>query len=257
MKTLFILASVMVVLFLAAPNKVEAQKRAAAKTLVGTISGYECGDNCYLTITDKNGKEHVGLCTSRPLCTAWNAETEMPDSYKGRRVKVTVGKGKRFDGSGHVVDAFVAFTKIQLLPQSLTVEMKEQLAAEMVKNAYNPEYFEPCMDEAGGMDKIVDIKAITLSNSGGQQYLLTGKADTATCAFGASKPMHWIYEYREGEFRMLADIGACSGVKVTSRRTNGYLDLQILVVFNAGRSFSYATYKYDGTTYECSNCGRD
>jgi hypothetical protein len=140
---------------------------------------------------------------------------------------------------------------------TLTVEMKKQLAVEMVKNAYNPEYFRTCMDEAGGIDKIVDIEAISLSNSSGQQYLLTGKADTATCAFGARTPMYWIYEYRDGKFRMLADIGACDGVKVTSRRTNGYFDLQILVVLNAGRSHDYVAYKYDGTTYECRNCGRD
>jgi hypothetical protein len=141
--------------------------------------------------------------------------------------------------------------------QRLTIAMKKQLAAEMVKNAYNPAYFKPCMDEAGGIDKIVDVKAISLSKSKGKQYLLTGKADTATCAFGASKPMHWIYEYRDGKFRMLADIGACSGVKVTSRRTKGYFDLQILIVFNAGRSHDYVAFKYNGTIYECRNCGGD
>lgn len=115
MKTLFVLASVMVVLFLAAPNKVEAQKRKAAKIIEGTISRYECGDNCYLTITDKKGKEHTGLCTAHPLCTKWNREVMMPDSYKGKRVKVTIGKGTQFDGGGNVMGTMDAFTRIQLL----------------------------------------------------------------------------------------------------------------------------------------------
>lgn len=138
----------------------------------------------------------------------------------------------------------------------LTVEMKGQLASEMVKNAYNPEYFKNCMDEAGGIDRIVDIKARRLSNSG-QQYLLTGKADTSTCAFGARTPMHWIYEYRDGNFRMLADIGACDSLQVTLRRTNGYLDIKIGVYLNGYRRTDYVVFKYNGTTYECRNCGRD
>lgn len=118
MKTLFILASVMIVLFLATPNKVEAQKRkVAARTLTGTISGYECGDNCYLTITDSKGKEHVGLCTARPLCTKWNAETEMPKSYIGKRVQITVGKGKQYNDAGQVMAVMDAFIKIQFLSE--------------------------------------------------------------------------------------------------------------------------------------------
>ncbi len=121
MKTLFILAGVMVILFLAAPNKAEAQKRTAVKTLVGTISGFDCGDNCYLTITDKNGKEHVGLCMARPLCTKWNAATAMPDSYKGKRVRVTIGKGKQYNDAGQVMSTMDAFMRIQFLaePQSV------------------------------------------------------------------------------------------------------------------------------------------
>jgi hypothetical protein len=90
-------------------------KSKAAKTIEGTISGYECGDNCYLTITDQKGKEHTGLCTAHPLCTRWNAEVMMPDSYKGKRVKVTIGKGTQLDGSGNVMGPMDAFTRIQFL----------------------------------------------------------------------------------------------------------------------------------------------
>ncbi len=112
MKTLFVLASVMVVLLLAVPNKVEAQKRKAATRIIeGTISSYDCGDNCYLTITDKNGKEHKGLCAAS-ICTKWGWGA-MPDSYKGRRVRVTIGKGKRLSGAGEVIGPMDAFTRVQ------------------------------------------------------------------------------------------------------------------------------------------------
>lgn len=109
------LASAIAALFFVAPHSIDAQKRRAARTIEGTISRYECGDNCYLTITDTKGKEHAGLCTAHPLCTKWNENVEMPDSYKGKRVRVTVGRGTQYNGSGDVMGHMDAFTKIQLL----------------------------------------------------------------------------------------------------------------------------------------------
>lgn len=128
MKTLFALASVMVVLFLAVPNKIEAQKRKAAKIIEGTISGYLCGDNCYLTITDKRGKEHTGLC-SAPVCRKWNAVAMMPDSYKGKRVRVTIGKGTLLTYDGHVVGTSDAFTSIQFLTAPPSIDFVRKLDA--------------------------------------------------------------------------------------------------------------------------------
>ncbi len=121
MKTLFILVSVSTALFLAAPYRIEAQKKVTTRTIVGTITRYECGDNCYLIVTDRKGKEHTGLCTASPLCTRWNAETEMPPNYVGKSVIITVGKGARYDGSGSFVDKFDAFTKIQLLTTQTSI----------------------------------------------------------------------------------------------------------------------------------------
>ena len=114
MKNLLALATVAGILFFAGGNKVSAESAKSTTVIEGTISSYECGDNCYLTIKDKKGKDHTGLC-SAPLCQEWNHQAEMPDRYKGRRVKVTVGRGTRFDGSGNAVDTFDAFTEIELL----------------------------------------------------------------------------------------------------------------------------------------------
>lgn len=114
MRTLFVVASITAVLSLASANNVDANDTKATNIIEGTISGYDCGDNCYLTITDKKGKDHTGLC-SAPLCSKWNEQGAMPDRYKGKRVKVTVSRGTRFDGEGHAVDTFESFTRIQLL----------------------------------------------------------------------------------------------------------------------------------------------
>jgi hypothetical protein len=117
MKTHSVLASVLVVLFLGLgvlPTQIQAQKRKVAKTMEGTISKFECGDNCYLTITDAKGKEHTGLCLAS-ICNAWTSLQTMPGSFKGKRVRVVIGKGKQYDGEGTVMGTHDAFTKIHVL----------------------------------------------------------------------------------------------------------------------------------------------
>ncbi len=87
---------------------------ASAASLEGKITGYECGDNCYLTVTDAGGEEHTGLCTAT-LCESWNAETAMPDSFKDTQVKIKVGTGTQVDGSGNNMGDMESFDEIVLL----------------------------------------------------------------------------------------------------------------------------------------------
>ncbi len=83
-----------------------------SKTIEGVISNYECGDNCYLTIVDAKGNEHTGLCAAAP-CDEWNSDSEMPAAYRGKKVKVTVGKGRQLNGEGEEMGAVDAFVTIQ------------------------------------------------------------------------------------------------------------------------------------------------
>jgi hypothetical protein len=80
----------------------------------GRILGFECGDNCYLTIIDKLNKELTGLCTA-PECAKWNEEVSMPPHYKGRRVAVTLGRGVQLDAGGNKMGEMLAFKKIKFL----------------------------------------------------------------------------------------------------------------------------------------------
>ena len=88
--------------------------KATSKSLTGKISGYECGDNCYLTIKDSQGTEHSGLCTAS-ACDKWNENAEMPNSFIGKKVTVTVGRGNQVDGSGNSMGEMDAFDKIEIL----------------------------------------------------------------------------------------------------------------------------------------------
>lgn len=91
-------------------------KKATSKTLVGTISDFQCGDNCYLTIVDNKGYQHSALCATDPLCEKLMTATgDNLGGYKGKKVKVTVGQGKQVDGSGTLIDTMDEFVKIQLI----------------------------------------------------------------------------------------------------------------------------------------------
>ncbi len=77
----------------------------------GTIKSYECGDNCYLTITTDKGEELTALCAAQE-CTTWNENAEMPKDMIGKSVKVTIASGKQYDGDGNEMGDFPSFTKI-------------------------------------------------------------------------------------------------------------------------------------------------
>jgi hypothetical protein len=77
-------------------------------SLRGKISSYECGDNCYLTITDEFGATHTGLCVA-DACRSWNQAAHMPRRYIGRSVVARVGMGTQLDGSGAAVGRMMAF----------------------------------------------------------------------------------------------------------------------------------------------------
>jgi hypothetical protein len=84
------------------------------KTTTGKIVRFECGDNCYLVISDGKGREVTGLCTA-PQCESWNFAAEMPSKFRGVRVKVTLGKGFQVNGEGDVQAEHVAFSNLQFL----------------------------------------------------------------------------------------------------------------------------------------------
>lgn len=79
----------------------------APKKLTGVITKFECGDNCYLTIRTRTGEE-TGLCEARQ-CVPWFENQAMPKRFVGKRVTVTTGIGKQFDGNYDVVGHTTSF----------------------------------------------------------------------------------------------------------------------------------------------------
>jgi len=87
---------------------------AAKRTLEGQIVEFQCGDNCYLTIKTTGGKEESGLCAARE-CKNWVEKAEMPISFVGKRVRVTLGTGAQLDANGNVARHMASFDSIQFL----------------------------------------------------------------------------------------------------------------------------------------------
>jgi hypothetical protein len=102
-------------LFAAVTASIFALPSAAADSKAsGKIVRFECGDNCYLIIKTRAGKEVTGLCVAK-TCQPWNEVAKMPEKYVGRRVAVTMGAGQQIDGSGNVMGDFLSFTSIRFL----------------------------------------------------------------------------------------------------------------------------------------------
>lgn len=88
---------------------------AGQTTAMGVIKYYECGDNCYLTITTDKGEDLTGLCATDE-CASWNEMATMPDEMIGRKVEVLIGKGKQFDAEGNEMGDFPSFDKFIVSP---------------------------------------------------------------------------------------------------------------------------------------------
>ena len=84
----------------------------SGQTIAGTISAFDCGDNCYLTIETKSGKE-VGLCIAK-ACEPWNDSAEIPKSLIGKKIKAAIGIGEQFDGSGTSQGRMLAFGTLKM-----------------------------------------------------------------------------------------------------------------------------------------------
>lgn len=80
------------------------------QTLVGRIKKFECGDNCYLTITTPKG-DVAALC-SATVCIPWFANQKMPSRMIGKKVVVRTGMDKQFDGNYDVAGHYLAFKTI-------------------------------------------------------------------------------------------------------------------------------------------------
>lgn len=96
------------------PTAISAHDKPQPRTFEGTITSYDCGDNCYLTITDLQGQEQTGLCGAS-ICELWGENESSFSRYQGKKVRITVDKGEQINGEGEVMVEMDAFVKIEAL----------------------------------------------------------------------------------------------------------------------------------------------
>lgn len=60
---------------------------------------------------DEQGNDHVALCTA-PQCDSWNEVAEMPTSFLQKKVQVSLGRAKQYDGAGNEMGEMDAFDSI-------------------------------------------------------------------------------------------------------------------------------------------------
>lgn len=94
------------------PKKAKA-RAAATKTIEGTIKGFECGDNCYLTIKLAKGEE-TGLCEAK-ACAPWFENQKMPRAMIGKKVRITTATGVQRDASGKAMGKMTSFKTLDFV----------------------------------------------------------------------------------------------------------------------------------------------
>ena len=68
-----------------------------------TITGFECGDNCYLRFIRPGSEvEQTALCHA-PACAEWAEWQELPPEFVGRSAQVLIGVGEQVNGDGETM----------------------------------------------------------------------------------------------------------------------------------------------------------
>lgn len=68
------------------------------------LNGFECGDNCYLELTEgiEGAAPRKVLCTAK-LCANWQGEGRLPPRLRNTGAKAKFGKANQVDGAGNVM----------------------------------------------------------------------------------------------------------------------------------------------------------
>jgi hypothetical protein len=88
----------------AAPAEAAAPAGPAAGWSRITVTGYSCGDNCYVEYTTPTSTETLTAMCETPLCNSWFEVQAMPDSERGRQYDVRMGTANQVDGEGVVME---------------------------------------------------------------------------------------------------------------------------------------------------------
>lgn len=79
------------------------------KTTQIRITGFECGDNCYLNfshlIDNKPASDPQSALCTVGACEDWFMEQDMPSKFIGRTAIVTLGTGSQIDNAGTVMSS--------------------------------------------------------------------------------------------------------------------------------------------------------
>jgi len=81
--------------------------------LSGAIKSFECGDNCWLTITQPDGQEETGMCVAKTCVPCWENQT-MPTTFVGKNVQVKLGVRWKVDGNYERNGYAISFEEVRV-----------------------------------------------------------------------------------------------------------------------------------------------
>lgn len=79
-----------------------------------TLTGFSCGDSCYLEFTD-GGEAKTALCRATQ-CSEWADAQALPEALKGKRATARFGTGNQVDATGNIMSRdFLTVEKLSIV----------------------------------------------------------------------------------------------------------------------------------------------
>lgn len=107
-----------------------------------------------------------------------------------------------------------------------------------------------CINQAGGIDKVINVELIGLSKNGKPQFEISAGEEPTSCTIGARSSYVWLYDKRDNNYMLILDAGVTDQLKKTKEVTNGYFDVEVGVYIQAGAVLYIENFKFNGKVYE-------
>lgn len=101
-----------------------------------------------------------------------------------------------------------------------------------------------CVAEQQDKAGIANVMMVDLNNDGRYEFVVEGNPP---CAYGARRPMYWVYKKIDDGYQLLVSAGQLDSVSVSDQMTNGYRDIAVVV---AGANVDQFSLRFDGYMYK-------
>jgi hypothetical protein len=134
--------------------------------------------------------------------------------------------------------------KLLAAQKKVPVNLPNELFQYILKDGVSEE--EKAEIKDGLASEYISVKPIDLNNDGEPEYIVEGLKPPL---MGMLAGNIWIYKKKTGSYFLIGDIGSFENVIPISTKHNGYMDIQVSLNLNAGRTKVQSKFVFNGSKY--------